>query len=115
MFKNLITIFKTKDLRKKILNIFGLLLVFRLLTIIPLSDVSPDKLKSFLEANQILCLFNIFTGGAFKNLSIALLGIGPYITSSIILQLLAMVIPSLKEMFHEEGAEGRRKFGNYSR
>lgn len=115
MIKKLITIFKTKDLRKKLLIVFLLLLVFRLLTIIPMPGVSADKLKEFLGQNQILGLFNIFTGGAFSKMSIALLGVSPYITSSIILQLLTMVFPALKEMFHEDGEEGRRKFENWTR
>jgi len=112
MIKNLITIFKNPDLRKRMLNVLGLLLVFRLLAIIPMPGVSPANLKTFLQSNQIFGLFNIFTGGAFSKMSIALLGVGPYITSSIILQLLTMVIPILKESFYEEGAEGRRKFEN---
>ena len=112
MIKKLITIFKTKDLRKKLLIVFALLLVFRLLTIIPMPGVSPDKLKTFLNQNQILGLFNIFTGGAFAKMSIALLGVSPYITSSIILQLLTMVFPAMKEAFHEDGEAGRRKFEN---
>jgi len=115
MIKKLITIFKTKDLRKKLFIVFALLLVFRLLTIIPMPGVSPDKLKTFLGQNQILGLFNIFTGGAFAKMSIALLGVSPYITSSIILQLLTMVFPALKEMFHEDGEAGRRKFENWTR
>ncbi len=112
MIKKLITIFKTKDLRKKILIVLFLLLVFRLLTVSPMPGVSPENLKTFLQSNQILGLFNIFTGGAFAKMSIALLGVSPYITSSIILQLLTMVFPNLKEMFHEDGAEGRKKFEN---
>ncbi len=115
MIKNLITIFKNPDLRKRMLNVLGLLLVFRLLAIIPMPGVSPANLKTFLQSNQIFGLFNIFTGGAFSKMSIALLGVGPYITSSIILQLLTMVIPRLKESFYEEGAEGRRKFENWTR
>jgi preprotein translocase subunit SecY len=55
-------------------------------------------------------LFNIFTGGAFENLSIALLGVSPYISASIIMQLVVIIVPSLKEVFHENGEEGRRKF-----
>src|SRR3989338_1135085 len=60
-------------------------------------------------------LLNIFSGGAFKNLSIAMLRVGPYITSSIIMQLLTMIFPRLKEMYQEEGEAGRRRFNQYSR
>jgi len=114
MIKNLITIFKTKDLRTKILVVLGLLLAFRLLAVIPLSQVNPEVMKSFLDSSRAFGLLNIFTGSAFQNVSIAMLGVGPYITSSIILQLLVMVFPTLKEKYMED-AEGRKKFDALTR
>ena len=114
MFKNLITIFKTKDLRIKILIVLGLLLAFRLLAIIPLANVNPEVMASFLVGSRAFGLLNIFTGSAFQNVSIAMLGVGPYITSSIILQLLVMVFPTLKEKYMED-AEGRKKFDALTR
>lgn len=77
--------------------------------------VDVDRLKSFFEGNQFFGLLNIFSGGALSNLSIIMLGVGPYITSSIIMQLLTMIFPGLKEMYHEAGEQGRQKFNQYSR
>lgn len=108
-------IFKDKDLRKKILFVLGALAVFRIAAVLPIPGVDLLRLKSFFEGNQFLGLLNLFSGGALDNLSVVMLGVGPYITSSIIMQLLTMIFPRLKEMYHEEGEEGRRKFNQYSR
>jgi len=110
MIKNFIKLFKNKELRKSILTIFFWLLVFRLMAAIPVPDVDMSQIKGFLEQSKVFGLFNIFTGGAFENLSIAMLGVSPYISASIIMQLVVIIIPSLKEVFHENGEEGRRKF-----
>lgn len=113
MIKNFIKLFKSKELRRNIFIVLFLLLVFRLMAQIPMPGVDVKQLAN--AANQqskVLGLFNIFTGGAFQNLSIALLGVSPYISASIIMQLIVIIIPSLKEVFHENGAEGRRKFEN---
>ncbi|MEK7162535.1 MAG: preprotein translocase subunit SecY, partial [Patescibacteria group bacterium] len=108
-------IFKDRDLRKKILFVLGALAVFRIAAVLPIPGVDLLRLKSFFEGNQFLGLLNLFSGGALDNLSVVMLGVGPYITSSIIMQLLTMIFPRLKEMYHEEGEEGRRKFNQYSR
>ena len=108
-------IFKDKDLRKKILFVLGALAVFRIAAALPIPGVDLLRLKSFFEGNQFLGLLNLFSGGALDNLSVVMLGVGPYITSSIIMQLLTMIFPRLKEMYHEEGEEGRRRFNQYSR
>jgi len=108
-------LFKIKDLRKKIIFVLGILVVFRLIANIPVPGVDVEKIKSFFESNQLFGLVNIFTGGAMSKLSIAMLGLGPYITATIILQLLTMIFPALKEMYHESGPEGRRKFNQYGR
>lgn len=115
MLEKIIQLFKIPELRRKIFIIFGLLVVFRLLATIPLPDVDIAKLKTFFEANQIFGLFNIFTGGALSNLSIAMLGIAPYITASIIIQLLTMIFPGLKEMLHGGDEAERKKFEQYAR
>jgi len=104
-----------KDLRKRTFTIIFLLLFTRLLANIPLPDVDLEKFKNLFEANQFLGLINIFSGGALSNFSIALLGLGPYITAIIILQLLTFVYPRLKEMYYEEGEIGRAKFNQYGR
>lgn len=115
MFKSLLTLFRTPELRKKVLIVLGLLVVFRVMATIPLPNVDQGQLEAFLTSNQIFGLFNVFTGGAFKNISIALLGVGPYITASIIMQLLTMVFPALKEMLNEGTDKERAKFMQYSR
>ncbi|MBI5045666.1 MAG: preprotein translocase subunit SecY [Candidatus Niyogibacteria bacterium] len=115
MFEKLRIIFKDSDLRKKILFVLGILVIFRLGAAIPIPGVDIIRLKSFFAGNQFFGLLNIFSGGALDNLSIVMLGVGPYITSSIIMQLLTMIFPKLKELYHEEGEAGRQKFNQYSR
>ncbi len=90
-------------------------MVFRLAATLPIPGIDPLRLKAFFENNQFFGLLNIFSGGGLSNLSIMMLGVGPYITASIIMQLLTMIIPALKEMYQEEGEAGRQKFNQYSR
>ena len=115
MFKKFLALFRSPDLRKKILIVLALLAVFRIMAAIPLPDVNIDKLRTFFQANQFFGLFNVFTGGAFNNISIVMLGVGPYITASIIMQLLTMVFPSLKEFFYEGTDKERALFEQYTR
>ncbi len=110
----LLSIFKDKDLRKKILVVLGFLALFRLFAAIPIPSVDPGRLKGAFQ-NNFFGLLNIFSGGALENVSIIMLGVGPYITGSIIMQLLTMIFPSLKEAYQEEGEAGRRRFNQYSR
>lgn len=111
----LLQIFKDPDLRKRIFFMLGILAVFRLMAAIPIPGVDIIQLQVFLSGNQLLGLLNIFSGGALDNLSIIMLGLGPYITGSIIMQLMTMVFPQLKEMYQEAGEAGRQKFNQYSR
>ena len=115
MFEKLLLVFKLPDLRKKILFVLGILVVFRLIAAIPVPGADPARLKEFLGGNQFFGLLNIFSGGVLENLSIVMLGVGPYITASIIMQLLSMIFPRLKEMYQEEGEAGRSRFNQYSR
>jgi len=110
-----IQLFKIKDLRHKILMVAFLLLVFRLMAAVPIPGVDAAKLREFFASNQLFGFMNIFSGGALSNLSIMMLGVGPYITATIILQLLMIVFPRLKEVYYEEGAAGRAKFNRISR
>jgi len=103
------------SLRKRLLFIGVMLVVFRLLSAIPIPGIDTAKLASFLADNQFFGLLNIFSGGGLSNLSIVMLGVGPYITASIIMQLLTMMSPKLKQMYQEEGEAGRAKFAQYSR
>ncbi|MBI5742677.1 MAG: preprotein translocase subunit SecY [Candidatus Niyogibacteria bacterium] len=115
MWHKLKLILGDRDLRKKILFILGILAVFRLTAAIPIPGVDVLRLKAFFAGNQFFGLLNIFSGGALDNLSIAMLGVGPYITASIIMQLMTMLFPKLKEMYHEDGEAGRQRFNQYSR
>lgn len=108
-------IWKTKDLRVRILWIIGLLLVTRIFAHIPIPGVDASALKSALDQNQFLGLLDLFSGGGLTNFSLAMLGVGPYITASIIIQLLAVIIPSLGEMQKEGGEQGRLKMNMYMR
>ena len=103
------------SLRKKILFVFGALVVFRLLSSIPIPGIDTLELSRFLTNNQFFGILNIFSGGGLSNLSIIMLGVGPYITASIIMQLLTIMIPALKRLYHEEGELGKKKFTQYSR
>ncbi len=108
-------LFTIEELRKKLLFVFAMLVVFRLAANIPIPGIDTSNLPGFFQSNQVLGLVNIFTGGAMDQFSLAMLGLGPYITSVIIMQLLTMIFPKLKELYHESGEEGRRKFNMYSR
>ncbi len=115
MFENFTLAFKLPDLRKKIFFVVAILALFRLVAAIPVPGADPLRLKEFLAGNQFFGLLNIFSGGVLENLSIVMLGVGPYITASIIMQLLTMIFPRLKEMYQEEGEAGRARFNQYSR
>lgn len=114
-YYKIIQIFKIKDLRDKILFVFGVFVVFRLMASIPMPGIDIANLKSFFDQFQLFGLLNIFTGGTLDNLSIIMLGLGPYITATIILQLLTMIFPKLEQMYKEEGEQGRQKFNQYGR
>jgi len=115
MLEKIKLILKDVDLRRKFLYVLGFLAVFRLISAIPIPGIDAERLRQFFEANQFFGLLNLFSGGALGNLSIMMLGVGPYITASIIMQLLTMLIPALKELQQEEGEAGRQKFNQYSR
>ena len=116
-FKKISLIIKDSSLRKRIIFVAAALIVFRLLSVIPVPGIDPVKLQSFFNspAGDIFGLFNIFSGGGLSKLSIVMLGVGPYITASIVMQLLTMIFPKLKQMYQEEGEAGRAKFTQYSR
>ncbi len=109
------TVFTDKALRKRVLFVLGALLVFRLLAAIPIPGIDPVKLQNFLNNNQFLGVLNVLSGGGLSHLSIVMLGVGPYITGSIIMQLLTIMSPRLKAMYQEDGDIGRKKFTQYGR
>lgn len=102
-------------IRNRILFIFGALAVFRALAVIPIPGVDQAVLDQFFTNNQFLGLLNIFSGGGLANLSIVMLGVGPFITASIIMQLLTVMSPRIKALYTEEGEAGRAKFTQWSR
>ncbi len=114
-FKKLKLVFQDDILRRRIFFVLGALVVFRLLAAIPIPGVDKLALETFFANNQYLGLFNIFSGGGLSNLSIVMLGVGPYITASIVMQLMTVLSPKLKAMYQEEGDAGRVKFAQYSR
>jgi preprotein translocase subunit SecY len=111
----ILQLFKIKDLRNKILVVAFLLVAFRALAAIPIPSIDVSRLQEFFSGNQLFGFLNIFSGGALSNLSIVMLGVAPYITATIIMQLLTMIFPRLKAMYYEEGAVGRAKFNRWSR
>ncbi len=108
-------VWNDRELRGRVFFVLGMLVVFRFISNIPIPGVDVAKLSALFSSNQFFGLLNIFSGGGLHNLSIVMLGVGPYITSSIIMQLLTMIFPGMKEMYQEEGQAGRRKFAQYSR
>ena len=103
-----------RELKKKLLFTAGVFVVYRLLAHIPVPSVDLVQLRALFQSSQFLSLLNIFSGGTLANLSVAAVGINPYITASIIMQLAAMVIPQLKEM-QKEGESGRERVNQYTR
>jgi preprotein translocase subunit SecY len=108
-------IWKVKDLRNRILIVAGLLVVTRILAHIPIPGIDTVNLRNLLNSNQLLGLFDIFSGGGLMNFSVVMLGVGPYITASIIIQLLTVIIPKLGELQKEGGEAGRMKINQYMR
>ncbi len=104
-----------RGLVRRILFVLGILAVFRVAAAIPIPSVDQLALAQFFGNNQFFGLLNIFSGGGLSNLSIVMLGVSPFITASIIFQLLTLVFPQLKEVYQEQGEAGRRKMSQYSR
>jgi len=113
--KKIIQLFKIKDLRHKIVMVLVWLVTFRALAAIPIPGIDSERLQNFFSGNQLFGFLSLFSGGALNNLSIMMLGVAPYITASIIMQLLTMIFPKMKAMYNEDGAAGRAKFNRYSR
>jgi preprotein translocase subunit SecY len=108
-------VFIDEELRTRILYMIGGLAVFRLLAAVPIPGINELSIAQFFSNNQFFGFLNIFTGGGLSNLSVVMLGVGPFITASIIMQLMTAVFPRLKELYHDEGEAGRMKFTQYSR
>ena len=110
-----ITVFRDPTMRKRIGFTVLALILFRALAAIPIPGVDLTSLQALLNSSQFFGFLNIFSGGGLSNLSIVMLGVGPFITASIVIQLLTMMFPKWKAMLHDEGEAGRMKLSNYSR
>lgn len=106
---------RDETLRTRVLFVFAALILFRILATIPVPSIDTTQLQAFFANSQFLGLLNIFSGGGLSNLSIVALGVGPYITASIVMQLMTVLSPKLKQMYQEEGDAGRVRFMTYSR
>ncbi|MBI2552317.1 preprotein translocase subunit SecY [Candidatus Uhrbacteria bacterium] len=114
ILSTIIRIWRLKDLRRSILYVVAMLFIFRLAAHIPIPGVNTENLQAFFRSNAILGLLNVFSGGTMESFSVVALGVAPYITSSIIFQLLAMVVPQL-EALQKEGEAGRQKINQWTR
>ena len=114
MLSQLKQAWKIKDVRKKILYTLMMIVVFRIGATIPVPGVDTSIIKEMVGNNSLLSLYNMFTGGAFSNFTLFALGIGPYITASIILQLLTIGFESLDEL-QKSGEEGKKKINKYTK
>lgn len=109
-----LSVFKIPDIRNKILFTLFIILVFRVLTHVTIPGVNLDAVRAFINNNQFLGLFDLFSGGGLQNFSIVILGLAPYINASIIIQLLTTVVPSMEEL-QKEGEYGREKLNQYTK
>jgi preprotein translocase subunit SecY len=107
-------VWHTKEVRNDILFVLLILVIFRIGAHIPIPGIDTGNLRDFFASNQILGLINLLSGGGLENFSIMMLGVGPYITSSIIFQLLVMIVPKFEEL-SKEGESGQRKINQYTR
>jgi len=112
--KKLKLIFGNSDLRRKILYTLGIIFIYRLMAQVSIPGVDLASLKAVFEQNQFLSIFSLLTGGSAENFSIVLMGLGPYINASIIVQLLTVVVPKFEEL-SKEGEQGRRKLNSITR
>lgn len=111
--KKLLRVFSVPELRNSLLFILLTVTIFRFAAHIPVPGIDPAGLSNLLASNQFLGLLNVFSGGTLERFSIVALGVAPYITASIVVQLLGMIFPSVEEMQKEES--GRRKLSQWTR
>ncbi len=114
MWDKLKSAWQVKEVRNGLLFVFAMLVIFRVTANIPLPGIDLVALKRFFDANQVLGLLNLFSGGTIRNFSVVALGVAPYITASIIFQLLGMIFPSIEEI-QKDGEQGQRRINQWSR
>jgi preprotein translocase SecY subunit len=115
MFRRILLVFTEKELRTKLFQIIGLLIIARLLAHIPIPLFDIKDLSSIIEGDQFLGLLNTIAGGSYGRLSFVMLGIGPYITASIVMQLMGVIVPKIREIQKEEGEMGQQKINRWTR
>lgn len=113
LMDKLLKIWRIRELRNNILFVIAMLVIFRLAAHLPVPGVNTQALRDLFASNQLLGLMNLFSGGGMQNFSIVMMGVAPYITASIIFQLLGMIVPSIEEMNKEEA--GRQKINMWTR
>ena len=117
-WKNIFRSFKSADMRNRVLAVLGIIIVYRFLAHVPVPLAEPTQMKdvvdSAIQSNSLGGFLNLLTGGAIASLSIMLVGMSPYITSSVISQLLTKAVPRLEEI-HKDGESGRRKINQWTR
>jgi len=113
MLQAVFNAFKIPDLRRKILFTLAMLAIFRFIASIPIPGVDREGLRDYIDSNQLLGMLNLFSGSGLTNFSIVALGVYPYITASIIMQLMTPIIPRLNELSNE-GQQGRNRINQYT-
>ena len=114
MFESLLNAFRAPDIRRRILFVLGVLIIFRALAHVPVPGADPTKLAQFFKDNALFGLLDLFSGGGLSRFSVVGLGVNPYINSSIIMQLMTGVVPALTAL-QREGEYGRNKINQYTR
>ncbi len=114
-FQKVKFVFTDESLRMRIFFLLGGLVIFTVLRAVPIPGADVGALRDFMAGQQFFGLLDIFSGGGLSNFSIVMLGVGPFITASIIMQLMTVMSPKLKSLYHEEGEAGKKQFIQYSR
>lgn len=114
MLQALVNAWRIPDLRRKILFTLGMLVIFRMLAQVTLPGIDLDALRQAFEGNSVLNLLNVFSGGTLSTFSVVAMGVYPYITASIIMQLLVPIVPRLMELQREGGEAGRNRINRYT-
>jgi preprotein translocase subunit SecY len=114
VFDSLLNAFRAPDIRRRVLYVLALLIVFRLLAAVPVPGIDKTQLADFVSGNALVGLLDLFSGGGLSNFSVVAVGMNPYINASIIMQLMTGVVPSLQAL-SREGEYGRNKINQYTR
>jgi preprotein translocase subunit SecY len=114
VFESILNAFRAPDLRRRILYVAGILIVFRLLAHVPIPGINIVALRDYINDTPIISLLDVFSGGGLSNFSLVALGVNPYINASIIMQLMTGVVPSLQAL-QREGEYGRTKLNQFTR